>query len=235
MSRVFCTVNRTNSVCLKKLMQKENKLGRRQLQYSAPCYRNSRLPRYDNDHILCQFDDGNCQRKLRITRPHVQTGETPWECSTQSSLSEVVVMVDRLSEHETGNQFYWNPPQRRLGSSSPFDRGSLARRKPEAILTHWYPRRALISGTHGLLGWIREHGSLPHQSRTMQNIYTWNGNDMESEHILSRLKCPVCNSDNFKSIFKRRYHETLSSKHMEVAYQGNADTGFLGGIDFEIV
>lgn len=58
---------------------------------------------------------------------------------------------------------------------------------------------------------------------------------MESEHILSRLKCPVCNSDNFKSIFKRRYDETLISKYMEVAYQGNADTRFLRGIDFEIV
>ena len=58
---------------------------------------------------------------------------------------------------------------------------------------------------------------------------------MKSKHILSRDKCPVCNSDFLKSIFKRNFNEDIIRKYMNVAYQGNADISFLNDIDFEIL
>lgn len=60
---------------------------------------------------------------------------------------------------------------------------------------------------------------------------------MVSKHIISRVNCPVCNSNDLKSIFKRSYNEEFIGKYMSVAYQGNADIGFLRSTntDFEIL
>ncbi|MCO6468672.1 MAG: hypothetical protein J5I54_07480 [Bacteroidales bacterium] len=53
--------------------------------------------------------------------------------------------------------------------------------------------------------------------------------------IISRDKCPICNSTSSKIIFNRSFNEELIKEYMNVAYQGNADIEFLEDITFEIV
>ena|GEM_PF-981191 len=53
--------------------------------------------------------------------------------------------------------------------------------------------------------------------------------------IISRDKCPICNSTSLKIIFNRSFNEELIKEYMNVAYQGNADIEFLEDITFEIV
>jgi hypothetical protein len=60
---------------------------------------------------------------------------------------------------------------------------------------------------------------------------------MESNYIISRVNCPVCNSDDLKSIFKQSFNETIIEKYMVVAYHGHADIDFLQSTNtyFEIL
>lgn len=53
--------------------------------------------------------------------------------------------------------------------------------------------------------------------------------------IISRDKCPVCDSTSSKIIFNRGFKEELIKGYMNVAYQGNADIDFLEDVAFEIV
>jgi 2-polyprenyl-3-methyl-5-hydroxy-6-metoxy-1,4-benzoquinol methylase len=53
--------------------------------------------------------------------------------------------------------------------------------------------------------------------------------------IIRREKCPVCSCLNPDILYRKKYHDKLIFRYMEIAYQGYADLDFLEDVDFELV